>query len=191
MKIKGTLATSNKNIGELFIVAKNFYQKNLVELQRVETKKRKELAKKINEIKRKVYLREIKRAQSDTYNNFVKLIQAAKENYNRSVNQANLDCIEVIENICSEILEEEFNKNSDIITKKVRQEIIKLENKQFKIISNKSDLNYIKTEINCACLEDENIPKGVAVIRTESGSIEISWREHLKAIINKLKKENA
>lgn len=191
MKIKATVARNNKTVGELFLVAKKYYQTNITELKETEAKKRKKLANKIIKLKKQVYLREAKKAKANTYNELYKLLIKAKETYKKSLKNARFDCIQLVESICKQIIGDEFLSNPKFISNRVKEEIAKLENKQFTILANPLETNDLKKEINTDYLSDENIPRGIAIIKTESGSIEINWREQLKEIVKRLKEENA
>lgn len=194
MIINAKITDNNINIKKLFINAKNYYLSNVEKIRLENSEKRKVLAKKIIEIRKKIYKREKKIAENEILNSYSKIINKANQQYNISIDKAKNDCIDIIYDICNEIIGKEISISKSRIQEKVLSEISKLQSHKIgveispKEISNVKEL--LKNKENIYFIENPKINLGNTKLITNLGIIEISWQKHLINLVEKLKEVN-
>lgn len=152
---------------------RNKFSKSLRKLKAMQIEKSKELA-----------FKEAKKEILDKY-------FEAHNFYNESVFNANNDCLELSLKIANEIIKKEASIDTNIIIKKINEELRKLgRNNKYKILCNQNVAKKLETQIfdnDFQTVINESLSDMEAFIISQAGSISIDINNEFEFLSSKLK----
>ncbi len=151
-------------------------------------------ANQVIKVKKKAFQLGYKRGKAQAISEHCQLLLDRHLSYQKVIQQANRECLDLALTIAEEIIATQINSNSGLVAIRIT-----------KLLESLLDKNGIKIKVNCADYQEVNktlhdlelqrqikiegvkcIEIGNAIIETVSGKIELDWRKHLEQLKQQL-----
>jgi flagellar biosynthesis/type III secretory pathway protein FliH len=195
-QVRDTLKVSFKGMEPLadhpFIQAREIISTAIKIIEASIKNKRKNLAKKIIKLRIQAKQNALNASTRRIASSIHKDIYSFSELYRETIHQAQLDCIQICIDICTEIMQKDISQEHIALAKKISAAIGSLSStRKLNIFINHCHYESLKTLLEnsldfVSIKESEAIKPGNALIQSNIGTIELNWLSHLQAIEAKL-----
>ena len=151
---------------------------------------RQNLTSKIKGLRKRVRNSTVARLEKRSFIEMAEKLADLERNRQKIIQNAHQECLELVLAIASEVIAEKITLQPETIIKRIERGLNGLiSNRNTKLFINPADAQAIESlsmERGMQIVFDETLVPGDATIETPSGVMRLKWREHFKAIAEKL-----